>query len=498
MKRMTKGAPQSQDNAAMILQLAEALKNLAEGEKAVGTVHSGITLHGPGGIFSSFGIDREVINAHIAPFGLAAHLPLNPSMDTDPRFASVTGVTDSNGTQPENACEDAPYAYLKGCNLTARFGLIRFDTNTIEYDKVITRYNRGDFMDLQLLGSLIGQDDLARGIVPGSLSEDDILNIVTLAEMLVVGVQGSRELHRQTWQGNVLLTNEFPGLDYQIATGQMDADISGKLCPALDSDVKNFGYDDVCGTARDIVEYLSMLMWYLEYNAMHMGLSPVEWVICMTPTLWFELSACWPCRYLTNRCQSNAGTEVSVINDEINVSLRDNMRGNMTIPINGKDYKVIVDDFIYEHNSTNDSANLAPGEFASTIYAVPLTILGGFPVTYREYLNYRSPVGQANVSPFAAYRRDFWTDNGVHSWAYDGQFWCYKLGMKTEQRVVLRTPQLAGRIDYVKYTPLQHLRSSDPDSLYFVNGGVSYRPESRTSYAVWSSAANNVVPSLAP
>ncbi|MBD3251025.1 hypothetical protein GF380_00900, partial [Candidatus Uhrbacteria bacterium] len=356
---------------------AAALKAYDEDQKTVATTHTGITLHGPGGIFSTFGLEREIISAHIQPQGLASELPLNPSMDTDPRFGSVTGVTDSVGSQPTNTCDDAPYAYLKGCNLSARFGRIRFDTNTIEFDEVIKRYNRGDFMDLQLLGSILGIEDAAAGIVPSNLTQDQVLNIVTLAEMLVVGVQTQREIHRQTWQGNVMLNNEFPGLDYQIATGQMDADIPGKLCTALDSDVKNFGYDDISGTDRDIVEYLSMMMWYLNFNAQRMRLDPAEWVLCMTPNMWYELSAIWPCRYLTNRCKSAAGVEVSVINDETNVRLRDRMREQMIMPINGIEYRVIIDDGIFEHNASNNQ-NLNPGEFASSIYAVPLTILGGF------------------------------------------------------------------------------------------------------------------------
>lgn len=495
IKKRKKAAPSVDPAmvATVTAAVTAALKALGTDDKAVGTTHSGITLHGPGGIFSTFGLEREIISAHIIPQGLASELPLNPSMDTDPRFGSVTGVTDSYGTQPTNTCDDAPNAYLKGCNLTARFGRIRFDTNTIEFDEVIKRYNRGDFMDLQLLGSILGIEDAAAGIVPSNLTEDEILNIATLAEMMIVGVQVQREIHRQTWQGNVILANEFPGLDYQIATGQMDADIAGKLCPALDSDVKNFGYDNIAGTGRDIVEYLSMMMWYLNFNAMRMRLEPVEWVICMTPTLWFELSSVWPCRYLTNRCKSAAGVEVAVINDETNVNLTTSMRNQMVIPINGQEYRVIVDDGIYEHNASNNQ-NLTPGQFASSIYVVPLTILGGFPVTYREHLNYRSDMAQGNIAPFAGYRRDFWTDRGIFSWAYDGVLWCYKLGLKTEQRVVLRTPQLAGRIDYVMYEPLQHLRSPYPDSDYWMNGGVSVRPETRTSYAVWSSARDNVVP----
>ena len=61
----------------------------------------------------------------------------------------------------------------------------------------------------------------------------------------------------------------------------------------------------------------------------------------------------------------------------------------------------------------------------------------------------------------------------------------YKLSLKTEQRIVLRTPQLAGKIQNVKYVPLQHLRSSDPASPYHRDGGVSLRNE-RTAYAVWA------------
>jgi len=470
-----------------ILQFAAALTQMASGKKAVGTVHSAPTLHGPNGIFSTFGLDRRVISAHIEPMGIASMLPLMPSMDTDPRFASITGVTDSYGTQPTNTCEDAPKAYLKGCNLTAMFGRIRFDTNDMEFDEVIKRYNRGDFMDLQLLGGFIGNDALRNGIAPTDIGGDDILNVVTLAEMMVVGVQTQREIVRQTWQGNVAITNEFPGLDMQIATGQVDADISGKLCPALDSDVKNFAYDDIAGAGRDIVEYTASMMWYLQFNATRMKLAPVSWVLVMRPELWFELSAVWPCSYLSNNCRNSSGTAIGVINDELNVNMRDRMRREMVLPVNGIDYPVVIDDGIYEHNSGNN-ANLVPGQFASSIYAVPLTILGGVPVTYREYLNYRSPIANANIAPLRNMQQ-FWTDNGIFSWAYDGILWCYKLGMKTEQRVILRTPQLAGRIDYVMYEPTQHLRSPYADSDYFQDGGISTRPASRSSYAVWASGA---------
>jgi hypothetical protein len=454
--------------------------------------HTGFTLHGEGGIFSTFGLDRDIINASIQPRGLAAMLPLDGSSDTDPRFGSLTGVTASSGTQPDEACEEAPTAYLKGANLTSRFGLMRFDTNTIEFDKVITRLNRGDFMDLRLLGSLLHNDEMSAGLMPSGMTQDDILNVATLAEMLVVGVQFNREIGRQLWQGNVALTNEFPGLDNQIATGQVDAD-TGRLAPALDSDVKDFGWNNVAGPTGNIVTMLSMLMWYLQSNADGMQLDPVKWAIVMRPTLWYELSAVWPCLYLTNRCRNSSGTDVAVINDETNTNLTTRMRNDMVLPINGQEYQVVIDHGIYEHTAATDPARLNAGQFASSIYAVPMTILGGVPATSRQYLDYKTPVANANIAPFQQYRRDFWTDRGVFSWAYDGYMWCYKLGAKTEQRVILRTPQLAGRLDHVVYEPTQHLRDPYPDSDYFANGGVSSRPAPRTTYAVWGDSQTGIV-----
>lgn len=463
--------------------LNELVSSYAEGQKQA-TTHTGVTLHDGAGIFSVCGLNREVISAHVEPHGIGTELPLIPSIDTDPRYASLTGFTAASGAQPTNTCEAAPYGFMKGCTLTSIFGRLRFDTNTIEFDRVMTRYNRGDFTDLVLLNNIYQDIDMTKGMMPTGLNSSQVLNIVTMAEMVTAGVLTQRELVRQMWQGNPLVNNEFPGLDRQIATGQVDSD-TNTACPALDSDVKDFGYDDVCGTGRDIVEYMSMMAWYLEFNARRMKVMPVEWVIAVRPELWYELSACWPCRYLTNRCANAAGTAVGVINDENNTSLRDKMREGMYLPINGKNYRVIVDDGIFEHDSTNN-ANLAAGQFASSVYFVPLTILGRTPVTFRNYLNYRDPVADANVALLNG-RQDFWTDNGVFSWALQQTYWCYLLGLKTEQRVVLLTPQLAGKIQNVSYTPLQHLRSSNPDSEYFRDGGLSVRPIG-TKYSVWAAS----------
>lgn len=472
------------DNNKLLLELSQNLQKQVEllqsamSTKTAATTMTAQMLHGSGGIFSTPGLERDIITAHVRPHGLASQLPMIPSVSEDPRFGALTGFTAGVGSQPTNICDDAPYGFRKACNLSARFGALRFDTSTIEMNKVMLKVNRGDFTDLILRGRLLGFD--GTNLAPGGLNESQVLDLVTMSEMVNVGVLFERELSRQTWQGNWGTPHEFPGLDSQIATGQRDAD-TNVLCPALDSDVKTYGYALLSNT---IVTYLSQLEWYLKYNAQTMGLDPVQWVVVMRPDLWYELTALWPCAYHTTRCSPAAATNSTVfIDGRDNTAERDAMRNGMYIDINGSRYPVVTDTGIFEHTNVNN-ANVPAGSYASTIYMVPLTIQGGFPVVYREFVDYRR--ASADVSLLRGMETFFWSDNGVYAWALEQIKWCYKLAAKTEQRVILRTPQLAGRIDAVRYAPLQHLREPNPSDPYFVDGGVSIRGIRPDPYAAWN------------
>jgi hypothetical protein len=103
-----------------------------------------------------------------------------------------------------------------------------------------------------------------------------------------------------------------------------------------------------------------------------------------------------------------------------------------------------------------------------------------------EYVDFRQ--AQADVNLLRGMEQFFWTDNGFFSWAYEQVKWCYKLALKVEPRIVLRAPQLAGRIDAVKYAPLQHERDVEPSGAYFKDGGFSINPNTALTdpYAVWS------------
>ncbi len=472
---------QINDNLTLQTQALQSLlkQNGASLEKhdTASTTQTANPLHGFNGLFSTPGLNREVITAYIRPSSFASTIPILPSVDQNPIFPSLTGFTAAVGAQPANACLDAPHAYMKGCNLTARFGRIRYDTNTIEMDHVMLRTNRGEMTDLMLRGQVLGLTNLP----PSGLSQNQILNILTASEMVTVGVLFERELTRQLWQGVTTVANEFPGLAVQIATGQRDSE-TGTLCPALDSDVKTYGYALL---TANIVNYLSAMEFYLFHNATRMGLAPVNWKIVMRPELWLELSAIWPCAYYTNRCGTGnveAGTSATVDGREM-TAIRDSMRAGMYIEINGRRYDVATDDGIFEHTNINN-ANVPAGDFASTLYFVPMTIVGGMPVTYREHVDFRQAA--ADVAFLQGKEIFWWTDSGIYSWALDNTKWCYKLGAKTEQRVVLRTPQLAGRIDAIRYRPMQHLRDAFPTSPYHMDGGVSIRATGVNPYAAWS------------
>ena len=479
VKQMQLAEAQKQKHNAIAAMLSlPVVKEQDLQTKAPANFSTGTFLHGGGGLFTSPGLEREIVTAMIRPMGFASDLPLLPSVFQDPRFGAITGFTDESGNQPDYACEDAPVTQMKAATLTARFGRVRYDTNTIDMNDVMLKLHRGDFTDLVLSGRLLGLTDL----MPSGLNESQVLNIMTMAEMVGVGVLFERNLTKQLWQGVFGVSHQFPGLDVQIATGQVDAD-SGAAVPALDSDVKDFAYDQVGGSGRDIVEYLSTLEYFLFNNAERMGLMPTTWRIVMRPQLFWELTAVWPCLYNTTRCSPAAATGATTFLDgRDNTRERDAMRQGKYLDINGRRYQVALDDGIVEHNNINNG-NLAAGQYASSIYMVPLTIRGGMPVTYREYVDYRQ--AQPDVSLLRGANSFFWSDAGVYSWAYEEVKWCYKLAAKTEQRVILRTPHLAGRIDLVRYTPLQHLRDFDPDSPYHRDGGVSIRAGLAAPNAVW-------------
>lgn len=461
------------------------------GVKTLLGADAAVHAHGPGGIFSSFGIDNVVVNAHMTVMDLDEHLKVFPTVFMNPLYPTLTGFSEDTGSEPDGVCEDCLGGTQQGCNLTAAFGHICRGSDEIHIMRTIQMISRGETTPLTLLGGVLGNQGISK--MPSTPS--DWLEVTTRAEMVKVAILLQRKISTMTWSGNPVNNSanggyrEFPGLDMLVGTGKVDAE-TNTACPALDSLVMDFGYTDIEDAdvgGNDIVRYISTMEWYIRHVAERVGLMPVQWVFAMRPELWFELSSIWPCRYLTDRCTSNSAADNTIVmNGESNVTLRDNMRNGLYLTVNGRNYPVVPCDGMTElhgdPSKPNYDSHLASGEYASDIFMLPLTVRGGMNVLHWEHLDY------SKADPQIALTRsgnDFWTDGGRFFWTVERLRGCYKMSAEIDPRLILRTPHLSARLDAVKYTPLKHLRSPFYGDSYFLKGGVSERTDP-TYYSEWN------------
>lgn len=457
-------------------KMADAMA-VAMGQKAPGTTSSETYFHGPGGLFAGTCAEEQVLSLRMSPRGISQVLRALPSVFTHPEFAYITGVIETaNQSEPSTECATCPSGQTQSCIQTAPFGFICRETDTITPNRAIERVNQCDF-DRGFLNDLLGPADLFQPI--RNLPLNQLQQIITAYAMVEVGILLQNRLNNTVWQGspaNNIGTGyaEFIGLDLLISTGKVDA-YTGTTCPALDSDVKDFGYQKVgymVNNGFQIVQWMEAMDAYLYNNAELTQMLPVEWVYVMRPELWYELSNIWPIAYHTTRNITIPANNRVFLDGADHVRMRDEMREGMFLWINGRKRQVITDHGILEYDSS-DQDDVDKGCFSSNLYQLPVTYLGGRPSTYFEHKDYR----QFSLDlPYLRGKNDWWTDDGRFLWALEQVKWCYTLSAKMEARIILRTPQLAGRINNIQYCPVQHFRSPDPLEDYFVKGGDDDRP----------------------
>jgi hypothetical protein len=471
-------------------QIVTAFKGASSSElaartKTVSGTPDAQSIFGPGGLFSNFGLDNVVVNASLFPRGIDRVIPAIGTVELNPVYAFITGIDEASGAaEPDGVCDDAPGGLLEVCHQTAQFGRYTRSSKEMEVNTLMQVLNGHLTTDLVLLGSILGE---GHQFLPGQMNDKGgWLTSMVKTQLVIAGQLLQHKLSKQLWQGDPSnnSTNggykEFPGMEILVDTGKVDA-FTNTACQALDPDVKEFGYESVDSTSKDIVVYMTYVTRWVKNVASRTGLDPVTWAWVMRPELFSELIEIWPCRYLTNRCETSAGASVAVINDMTNINLRDEMRNGNFLWIDGVKWPVLLDDGIRELTPT-DTAELEPGEFASDAYLLPFKVQGGRPVLYWEYLDYTRAMSDVSFLQ----GRQFWqTDGGRFMWTMQQLNYCFKFQAKVEPRVILRTPQLAGRIKHIKYSPLQHMRSPFQDSPYRLKGGVEEFDTPQTLYTEW-------------
>ncbi len=453
-------------------------------------------LHGPNSLFGIAGIERDFFSTRIQPNSIGDMIPAMGTRYMNPLFGYITGFGDDSGSNPSGICDDFKTAgALITCFQTAQFG--RYGRQTREY--AITEagrlINRGEFTDLRLVNDPLYNRAGGSMINPSvGMTLRNGFQGEMFTRMLELGVSFQNLLTRQLWNGNPSNNNvgggykEFPGLNILVGTNKYDA-MTDTACPSLYSDIKNYNYNFTDTVTTDagggIVNTMSYLMRYLRHNASRNSMGDVQWVIAMRQELFFELTKVWPCSYMTAMCQAipNNGVNNYVIDASDQIAMRDDMRNNSYLLLDGVRYPVVTDDGITEYSNTTNS-RVRSGCFSSDIYVLPLTVRGGLPVLYWEYYDYSvalQEAADARVSQF------FWTDGGKWFWhAKPPVNSCVVVTAQIEPRLVLLTPHLAGRIQNVQYCPLQHTREPFSDEPYYVAGGVSTARPGPSLYSDWN------------
>lgn len=464
-------------------QLADALiaRQQPSRTKAVSSTPTTTYAHGPGGLFSAPGMSRPVISAMLLPnMGLQSRLPVKSATDVNPLYGIFTGVTATTGSEPTNVCDDPPVAGLsKLCTHSFVFGRQSRMSRVLDLDRIGKTVNRGEFLDYQFLGNPFQDGQVPTApMIPGSTDMTRVLNTEMSKILLELAVAWSRDFAKEVYTGNPTNNTSgggrayYYGLDILINTGYRDA-ITGQACAAADSIVANFGNLNVASNGATIVATIANIFRRLRYIASRAGLDPVNWAIVMTEGLFYELTAVWPCAYNTSACLTLPTGSTQFVQASDQVAMRDSMRGDIYgrtgqyLLIDGQRVEVILDDAVPE------TEGFAGGAFQSSIYFVPLTILGGQPATYFEYFNYDANGASMDAARLLAPDGSYYTsDDGRFFWHKKPPTnFCVQLLAKTEPRLMLLTPHLAARLTNVRYSPMQHVRSPFTDSAYFSNGG---------------------------
>ncbi|HLE04563.1 MAG TPA: hypothetical protein VI729_08145 [Anaerolineales bacterium] len=428
--------------------------------------------HGPGGVLSFPGVDPDVFHTIVGNKGILGQIPTKGSLYTNPTYYTITGVQGTSGSEKNYVCADAPTAGLmKACLLTSVFGRYERATPELEINRLGALVDRADPMDLRLWGSPIHTSGPFASPPHSPANPADLLRNEVSRKFWELNVAMHRLLNQQLWTGNPVNNTggggykELTGLQLLVNTGYNDAE-TAQACPSLDSDLKNFNYRriDAAGNGTLLVDAISTMYHFVKDLADRTGMMPVRWVFAMRAELFWEITKVWPCSYLTYRCQVTGNEQVQ-INAADQVRFRDEMRAGSYLLIDGERVEVVLDDGIPEATNTTN-ANVTSGCFASDIYLLPMSVIGGQSSLYLEYFEYSNPSITDALGNLVLGR----IEGAFLVWPRQTNQ-CVVWQEKIEPRLVLRTPWLAGRLQNVQYCPLQHTREPFPTDPYFVDGG---------------------------
>lgn len=480
-----------------------------EGQKHTASgVPVGPNLHGVGGTFNIPETNDGIFSTVMLP--MPGALGSIPVMQRDPMSPNIpaewggreaefdsllTGVTegalDTFGNQPTAECDDYPVGGLmKVCTILNTAGRWGGSTREVNLEKAGRLKDRIDPTGLQLLnmgGPLAELFAVPTGVPSGAAVIANELSS-RLWETMVSFVRMTGE---RVWIGNPANNSgerrDIVGLDIHINEANKFDAFQQALCTAADSVVLDFEYNLVEGAGKDIVELLEEAEWQaVEWNGRRLGLWPISGIIYMRPETWRRVAEVWPVRQYWqafNQIQNDTNGRV-VVNATDAQRDRQTLRDTHILPLNGRNYLVVEDDTM-PFETPNETDSLQPGQYASDIVFVPMTVMGSMPVTMFNY--FKQDNGNAEtIARIAGNSMTFTSDNGLFRWYVNFDKGCMKLNFKWEPRLKCKTPMVGYRLTNVAVQPLLRQRDWDPQSPYFKDGGVTNSPTDQQYYSSWN------------
>jgi len=495
---------EDQTDRMIDLIATKALEQLGQKNTPTSLTPVGPYAHGPGGLFAPPSQDDQVFSALIAPLGgVGEQFPVFDGAtssggifggDEGEFYTIITGVTqgaaESFSNQPTTACADGARAGLmKVCTIANPEGRYRFSPNApVDIQRAGLRAEIAEPTSLRIMNlpSNVGQGPLNFNLGGANPLNSIINEFVKRTLEMAISMQRffAEEVFVANPSSNSGEAKRFTGLDLLINENNKVDFESSSVCTAANSDMKNFGFDLVDGAGRDIMEYLEQMYDYLNWISVQSGLGMWDGMIAMRPELFNILVGVVPVRAyqeMLNQMANFNNGRVTVDGRQA-LDFRNDMFNNQYLPLRGRRVPVVLDTGIAEDDVTTQ-ASLAMGQYASDIYFIPLRAMG-VPVTYWRLFNFNNL--QLNTLVRMLQVSEAWTtDGGYFHWNRNYKNGCLDWNVTLKPRLVMRTPYTAGRIQNVAYEPLQHLRSHDPDSNYFFDGGRTNSAE-QTYYTEWS------------
>lgn len=465
--------------------------------------------HGPNGLFNQVAQDPQVFSAILGPIqGLISEIPVYNAMDDTGSnsfggfdqefFSTITGVTqgalETFANQPTADCADgARGGLMKVCTLVSSFGRYRFAPNA---PVSIFRAGRLQFSADPIALKLMNMPlDASFGspATASKLTGSALINELA-RRIFEMGLSAQRFMGKRVYSGTPANNNgearDITGMDVHInAANKIDA-YTSNVCTAMNSELYDFGFNDVAGSTYDIQAYAEMMIAVLDFKVRHEGLDNNwnGWIV-MRPEAWEVVSRVVSVRQfneaLTQMGNFNNGRLVVDGTDAL--TMRNEMRAGLYWPLRGRNIPVIIDDGITEQTVVTSPKLTQTGSWASDIYFVSKDVLGGIPTTYWKYLDHRNENSVALERLVGT--QSFTSDGGIFRWYINHKNGCVDLTVDFSPRLIVRTPQICGRIQNVAYMPMVHFPSSDPTSSYFLDGGRTTGTAGTSFYAPWSTSA---------